>query len=226
MTTTPRSKIKNKVIGLDLRNKIIEEGALKPFGLTVGINYTHADGSIDITNTYASLSTTVNGHTASVSDGMTTQHSDWKTDSVGLQAILDKQIFFITPYLGASINRNSGDINNSITTTGTPVIDGTVADPADASYRRRASSTDKANKWDARALLGIDFSILPFVKLGIQGEYAEPRTRRLPWACAFSSANPSQKHQFKKGSPDVWRPLYMYLRHKFSVDIPVICGYT
>ena len=41
---TPKSSIKNKVVGLDLRKKIIDEGALKPFGLTLGLNYTHADG--------------------------------------------------------------------------------------------------------------------------------------------------------------------------------------
>jgi len=167
-------KIKNKVVGLDLRKKIIEEGAVKPFGLTLGLNYTHADGSLDITNTYSSLSTTVdvNGtpHTASIQDGLTAQHTSWKTNSVGLQAILDKQIFFITPYLGASVNRNSGDIHNSISTTGTPVIDGT-ADPSDP-ISGLGTSTEKANKWDVRALLGFDFSLLPFIRLGIHGEYA------------------------------------------------------
>ena len=59
------------------------------------------------------IQTTVNGQTASISNGMTHDHADWKTNSVGLQAILDKQILFITPYIGASVNRNSGDINNS-----------------------------------------------------------------------------------------------------------------
>jgi hypothetical protein len=172
-----RGSIKNKVIGLDLRKKIIDEGALKPFGLTLGLNYTHADGSLDITNTYDSVQTTVddnngNPHTVAVNDGMTTEHSDWKTNSIGLQAILDKQILFITPYIGASLNRNSGHVNNSMTTTGTPIVDGsTDADPADA-LSAMGTSTDYVNKWDARALLGIEFSILPFVKLGLQGEYA------------------------------------------------------
>jgi len=167
-----RSSVKNKVVGLDLRKKIIDEGALKPFGLTLGLNYTHADGSVDISNTYDSEQVTINGQQASITNGMTTEHADWNTNSVGLQAILDKQILFITPYIGASLNRNSGHINNSMTTTGTPVINGTTdTDPADA-LSATGSSTDTANKWDTRALVGIEFSILPFIKLGLQGEYA------------------------------------------------------
>ena len=165
-----QGSIKNKVIGLDLRKKIIEEGVVKPFGLTVGLNYTHADGSLDITNTYNTLQTNINGHTASVNNGQTTEHADWKTNSLGLQAILDKQILFITPYLGASVNRNFGNINNSITTTGIPVVDG-VADPTQP-LNATGSSTDTANKWDVRALFGVEFSILPFLRLGLQGEYA------------------------------------------------------
>ena len=172
-----RESVKNKVFGLDLRKKIIDEGALKPFGLTMGLNYTHATGSADLTNTYDSLQTTVNGHTVSVTDGMTAEHADWKTDSIGLQAILDKKILFMTPYIGASINRNSGHINNSITTTGTPVIDGSVdSDPADA-LNATGTARDDANKWDVRGLVGLEFSILPFVRLGLQGEYAGSKSQ-------------------------------------------------
>jgi len=165
------SSIKNKVIGLDLRKKIIEEGMAKPFGLTLGLNYTHADGSLDLSNTYNSLTyTDSQNNTAQVNNGITKEHADWKTNSVGLQAILDKQIFFITPYIGGAVNRNSGDINNSITTTGTPTINGVedAADPLSAT----GSSTDKANKWDVRALAGLEFNFLPFMKLGIGGEFA------------------------------------------------------
>jgi len=165
-----KGTIKNKVVGIDIRKKIIEEGVVKPFGLTLGVNFTHADGSLDVTNTYSSVQTTISGgHTASVNNGQTTEHADWKTNSFGLQAILDKQILFVTPYVGASINRNTGDIHNSITTTGTPVVDG-IADPS-LPLSAVGSSTDKANKWDTRALLGIEFSVLPFMRLGLHGEY-------------------------------------------------------
>lgn len=171
------ASVKNKVVGIDLRKKIIEEGMAKPFGLTLGLSYTHADGSVDITNTYDSLTTTVddnngNPHTVAVSNGQTTEHADWKTNSVGLQAIIDKKILFITPYLGASVNRNSGHVNNSITTTGTPTVDGTAdTDPSDA-LAASGASRENANKWDVRALAGVEFSILPFLRLGLQGEYA------------------------------------------------------
>jgi len=162
--------IQNKVIGLDLRKKIIEEGVVKPFGLTLGLNYTHADGSLDLNNTYNSLTFhDGSGNTAQVNNGMTNEHADWNTNSVGLQAILDKQILFITPYVGASANYNTGNINNSITTTGTPVVNGTTTGDT---LSATGSSTDKANKWDVRALLGVEFSVLPFMKLGLGGEFA------------------------------------------------------
>jgi hypothetical protein len=165
-----KGSIKNKVVGIDLRKKVIDEGVLRPFGLTVGLNYTHADGSLDMTNSYDSPTTTISGHTATVTGGQTTEHADWKTNSVGVQAILDKKILFITPYIGASANHNSGNINNSITTTGIPVVDG-VAYPS-MPLSVTGTSTDAANKWDVRGLAGIEFTILPFVKLGLQGEYA------------------------------------------------------
>jgi hypothetical protein len=164
-------KVKNNVFGLDLRKKVIDEGALKPFGLTVGLNYTHADGSLDMTNSDVSgLSYTSGIHTVSVTNGVVTEHAGWKTNSVGLQAILDKKIFIITPYIGASVNHNSGDINNSITSSGIPTLDG-VADPTNP-LSATGSSTSSANKWDNRLLAGFELSILPFVKLGVGGEYA------------------------------------------------------
>ncbi len=166
---TRTDTIKNKVFGLDLRKKIIEEGAVKPFGLTLGLNYTHADGSLDLSNTFDSLTyNDGSGNTAQVNNGVTNEHADWKTDSVGLQAILDKQILFITPYIGAAVNHNSGNINNSITTTGTAEVNNVATGDA---LSATGASTDKARKWDVRGLLGVEFSLLPFVKLGIGGEY-------------------------------------------------------
>lgn len=164
------SSIENKVIGFDLRKKIIEEGVVKPFGLTLGLNFTHADGFLDLNNTYNSLTyTDGSGNTAQINNGMTNEHAQWKTNSFGLQAIVDKQILFLTPYIGASVNRNSGNISNAITTTGTPTINGvSTGDTLTAT----GSSIDPANKWDVRGLLGIEFSILPFVRLGLGGEYA------------------------------------------------------
>jgi hypothetical protein len=169
------SSIENKVIGFDVRKKIIEEGVAKPFGLTVGVNYTHADGFLDLNNTYNSLTyTDGSGNQAKINNGLTNEHAQWKTNSYGVQAILDKSILFITPYIGASINRNSGNISNAITTTGTPTVTPSGGAPTNTGDLLTAtgSSTDTANKWDTRALLGLEFTFLPFMKLGIGGEYA------------------------------------------------------
>src|SRR6185437_10598025 len=113
--------VKNKIFGIDLRKALIKEGLTKPFGLTVGLNYTHVDGSFDLTQPYqANGGTTVQGSSsyATTFDGSGVGHSDWKLNSFGVQAILNKKILFLNPYIGASANRNSGTLNTSITTAG------------------------------------------------------------------------------------------------------------
>jgi len=167
-----KSSIQNTVIGIDLRKKIIEEGISKPFGLTMGFNYTHANGSVDITNTFNSRNTTITSggttYTASLNNGTAADHADWSTDSYGIQAILDKKILIFTPYIGASANYNSGNISNSITASGTAAF----TDGSSQNVSASGSSASAANSWDLRALFGFDFTILPFTRLGLQGEYA------------------------------------------------------
>jgi len=68
------------------------------------------------------------------------------------------------------VNRNSGHIDNSITATGTasdPNIPGVTQD-----LSATGSSTASVNPWDVRGLAGLEFTILPFIKLGLGGEYA------------------------------------------------------
>lgn len=163
--------VKNKIVGIDVRKTLIQDGLAK-FGLTVGANYTHIDGSFDISSPFTGTNT--DGGTTTTLDGTGTGHSDWTMNSYGLQAILNKKVAFINPYVGASVNRNAGTVNSSIRTTGTVTqgafppqdIDTVAGGPV------IGSASSKANKWDLRGLLGIEFSILPFVRLGLGGEYA------------------------------------------------------
>jgi hypothetical protein len=169
-----KGSIKNKVFGIDLRKKIIDEGVTRPFGLTLGLSYTHADGSFDMSTPFDSVQAPIqSGYTGKLNNGLVSNHSDWKTNSVGAQVLLDKQILFITPYIGVSTNYNSGTLNDTLTTTG----NAEVFDPSGNSVGTEAvsalgGSSVKANKWDNRALLGIEFNFLPFLKMGIGGEYA------------------------------------------------------
>ncbi len=168
-------KVKNNIFGIDLREKLIDEGMTRPFGVTLGVNYTHATGSIDSSTPYSSQSdVTVNGTTYHSALGATgTGHSTWNTNSLGVQAIMDKQIFFITPYVGASANRNFGSVSTSLGTSGTE----TLTDPNNSSNQAAASFATNGvagadpRKWDLRALAGIEFNFLPFLKLGLGAEY-------------------------------------------------------
>jgi hypothetical protein len=170
-----RGEFKNTVLGFDVRKRILDEGAAKPFGLTVGLNFTRASGSIDLRGGLDSIQTT---HRFGVTDYMTTldaigtAHTKWDVNSWGLQAVMNKQILFMNPYLGASVNRNFGTVSTSFTTDGTLEI----ADGINPSYQNTATRTGvgsaDVNPWDLRAMLGIEFSVLPFLRLGIHGEYA------------------------------------------------------
>lgn len=167
-----QATIKNKVFGIDLRKKIIEEGVTRPFGLTVGLNYTHADGSWDYTSNYDNTSLTFSGQTVNITNGRTVERAEWKTDSVGVQALVNKKVLFLNPYIGASINHNTGDIDNSITTTGTASSPHPLAAGLTQDMTATGADTEKVRKWDIRALLGLELSVLPFTRLGFYGEYA------------------------------------------------------
>jgi len=171
---TTHSDVKNTIFGIDLRKKIIEEGIGLP-GLTVGANFTRANGSMDVTNPYTANGTTVvNGTTYNTTLNATGHdHSDWDVKSYGIQAILNKQILFFNPYVGASANRNTGSISSSIGTTGNLVMSDNAGNSSTQDLGAIVgTNSDGPNRWDVRLLAGFEFSILPFMKLGFQGEYA------------------------------------------------------
>lgn len=173
---TTRLTVKNGIFGIDVRRKIIEEGMAKPFGLTLGLNFTRAGGSIDVTEPYSSQSqVTANNVTYNAAFSATGKtRSEWDVKSLGLQAVLNKQVLFLNPYLGASANRNFGSLSASLTTAGTGTIT-KAGDPSDASsqsFSTVGAASSGPNKWDIRALAGVEFTFLPFLKLGLHGEYA------------------------------------------------------
>ena len=171
---TTHSEVKNTIFGLDLRKKIIEEGIGLP-GLTVGANFTRANGSSDVTDPLTADGTTVvNGTTYNTQLNATGHnHSDWDVKSYGLQAILNKQILFFNPYIGASVNRNAGSITSSIGTAGSLTLSDNSGNSSTQDLGNIVGTgSDHPNKWDVRALVGFEFSILPFMKLGFQGEFS------------------------------------------------------
>ncbi len=165
--------VKNTIFGLDVRKVIIEEGATKPFGLTVGANFTRAKGSLDLSSNVTTKSFTSGANTATLQNGTVASRSDWDTKSVGVQAILNKQILIFNPYIGASANKNFGNVTTTVSETGTVTVNGTPNPLGATTLSGSGSATP--NEWDIRALLGCEITILPFVKLGINGEYAGSR---------------------------------------------------
>lgn len=158
--------IKNTIIGFDVRKKVIEEGITRPFGLTVGLNFTKATGSIDATSPYREQS--ISG--VVLSNAVGNAHTEWDTKSVGVQAVVNKKIAIINPYLGVSANKNFGSIGSKITNSGTITSVNSVATSTALTTEGVASREVKDT--DVRALAGFELSILPFVKLGLQGEIA------------------------------------------------------
>jgi len=166
-------EISNTIFGLDLRKKAIEEGTFCP-GLTMGLNYTHAKGHITASTPYkADTNVTINNHVYTPTlDATGTERTDWKTDSVGIQAILNKKILILNPYIGASANHNSGTVNSSINNAGTVTLSDPFLGTASQAVTAGGSASSSPNRWDVRGLAGLEITILPFIKLGIQGEVA------------------------------------------------------
>ncbi len=160
-------EISNTVFGLDVRKILVEDGIVKPFGLTLGLNYTHAKGHITGTTT---VDTPVSGSGVTFTNAVATSRTDWDTDSVGAQVIINKKILFMNPYLGVAANKNFGDIDSAITNTGTITHTGSATS---ASLNGTGGSAHEGiSDWDIRGMLGLEFTFLPMLKLAIGGELA------------------------------------------------------
>jgi len=172
---TTHFDMSNSIFGLDLRKKIIDEGVTRPFGLTVGLNYTHAKGHIDASTPYTANTTYIapNGQAYTPTLNATgNERTDWNTNSVGVQAILNKKILIFNPYIGASANHNSGTVSSSINNVGMVTLTDPFGDTASQAVAAGGSASSRPNPWDVRGLAGIEMTILPFVRLGINGEIA------------------------------------------------------
>jgi hypothetical protein len=167
--------IANSIFGLDVRKKIIEEGMTRPFGLTMGLNYTHAKGHIDVDTPYTANmgNVLVGGQTYTPSFNATgNERTDWDTNSVGVQAILNKKILILNPYIGAAANHNSGTVSSSINNVGNLILTEPGLPTLTQALTAGGSASASPDNWDLRALAGLEITILPFVKLGINGELA------------------------------------------------------
>jgi hypothetical protein len=171
-----RAEIKNKIFGIDVRKSLISEGLGTP-GLTLGLSYTHSDGEFMATTPYSEkgAATVAQGGNTYTADlvGTGRQKLEWDTNSIGAQLVVNKKVAFINPWVGVSVNHNSGSVSNTLTTVGTVTLTGpsTVSD----TLTSEGTASRDPHEWDTRAMAGIEFSLLPFVKLGINGEYAGNR---------------------------------------------------
>jgi hypothetical protein len=156
--------VSNSVVGLDVRKKLIDEGITRPFGLTLGVNFTRAKGHINASTPYNPNL----GSNVTFTNAVGTGRTDWDTKSVGAQLVLNKQILFLNPYIGAAVNKNFGSINTTITNTGSASFGG---GPSQA-YNSVGSASATPNSVDLRGLAGLELSFLPFMKLDIGGEIA------------------------------------------------------
>ncbi len=163
---TTHTSIGNTIFGVDVRKNLIEEGITRPFGLTLGANFTHAKGHLDATTPYDP--TIPSDVVLSNAEGST--RSQWDTTSFGLQAVLNKKITIFNPYVGASANMNFGSVSTSITNTGT--ITSVAGTPTSTTLDTVGTASRDVEDTDLRALVGLEITVLPFLKLGLHGEFA------------------------------------------------------
>lgn len=158
---TTHLDVSNSVVGLDVRKKLIDEGELHPFGLTLGASFTHAKGHLTASSPY---STNTSGVT--LTDAFGSARTDWNTRSLGAELLMNKKILFMNPYIGGAAYKNWGTMDTTISNTGTATFSG-----VSQTITTQATTDGDANTADFRGLAGIEFTFLPFCNLDIGGEY-------------------------------------------------------
>lgn len=171
-TTT---KVENKLFGLDVRKAVIKEGIGMP-GVTLGLSYMHADGDVKWSSPLSYRGqVVVGGNTFNTSSsGTGSAKSEWKTDSIGLEALLHKKLAIFTPYIGARVTHNNGTVDTAVTTAGNL----TLIDPSNSSNTRTqavnetGAAASKVQEWQTHAMVGTEITILPFMRFGLHGDFA------------------------------------------------------
>jgi hypothetical protein len=157
-----QSKVKNSVFGVELRRRLFGEGVtgvvVPDVALTLG--YDQANGEVRRSENYSG--DIGGGKTLTGNTGLT---SEWQTSAVTARVVASKQLFIITPYIGAGYSRLMGDAKTTMTVVGKD----DVMDDVNVSAQESANAKDDI----FQVLGGIEFTFFPTLKFNLGGLYSQ-----------------------------------------------------
>ncbi|MBL8024589.1 MAG: hypothetical protein JNK54_09980 [Elusimicrobia bacterium] len=157
-----QSKIKNTVVGVEIRRRLLGEGmtgvVLPDVALTLG--YDQANGEINRQENYSGPIANSNTLT-----GKTTLRSKWQTGAVTARVVASKQLLIVTPYIGAGYSRLMGDAKTTMSVVG--IVN--VGDDVNVSAQGSANAKDDMVQF----LGGLEFSFFPTLKFNVGGLYSQ-----------------------------------------------------
>lgn len=152
-----KSEIENTVWGVEIRRRLMGEGATGVVLPDVALSLAYDQSTGDVTRTEHYNDGTLNANT--------TLKSEWQTGAVTARVVASKQLVIFTPYIGAGYSRLMGDADTTMDVVGN-------ASPGDAV---NVSSKGSANADDdvLHFLGGVEFTFFPMLKINLGGLYAD-----------------------------------------------------
>ncbi len=152
-----KSEIENTVWGVEIRRRLMGEGATGVVLPDVALSLAYDQSSGDVTRT--------EHYNDGSLDANTTLKSEWQTGAVTARVVASKQLLIFTPYIGAGYSRLMGDADTTmdVNEAGSSIGVGNVS----------SKSSAKADDDVLHFLGGVEFTFFPMLKINLGGLYAD-----------------------------------------------------
>lgn len=156
-----KSEIENTVWGVEIRRRLMGEGATGVVLPDVALSLAYDQSNGDVTRTERYNGSVTGGNL----DANTTLKSEWQTGAVTARVVASKQLVIVTPYIGAGYSRLMGDAETSmdVNEAGSSLGVGNVS----------SKSSAKADDDVLHFLGGVEFTFFPMLKINLGGLYAD-----------------------------------------------------
>ncbi len=152
-----KSEIENTVWGVEIRRRLMGEGATGVVLPDVALSLAYDQSTGDVTRTEHYDDGTLNANT--------TLKSEWQTGAVTARVVASKQLVIVTPYIGAGYSRLMGDADTTMDVVGSATPGG----PVNVSSKSSAKADDDVLHF----LGGVEFTFFPMLKINLGGLYAD-----------------------------------------------------
>ncbi|MBK8870819.1 MAG: hypothetical protein IPN19_07160 [Elusimicrobia bacterium] len=152
-----KSEIENTVWGVEIRRRLMGEGATGVVLPDVALSLAYDQSTGDVTRT--------EHYNDGSLDANTTLKSEWQTGAVTARVVASKQLLIFTPYIGAGYSRLMGDADTTMDVN----EDGSSLGVGNVSSKSSAKADDDV----FQILGGCEFTFFPMIKINVGGLYAD-----------------------------------------------------